>query len=87
MNEDQDPKPHPVVASTPPQAKEQLSIWFFCGILTLSYGVVLLAQGVYEHFGHQPNTILANLEPTFWWGVVLTLFGLFFTIKDRPGKH
>jgi hypothetical protein len=95
MDETQDPKPHPHVVSGPQRAAEGapgsieqrrkpgLSIWFFCGILMLAYG---LAQGVYEHFGHQPNTVLANLQPTLWWGVALTLFGGFYTVRFRPGK-
>ena len=67
--------------------KGQLSIWFFCGILMLAYGLVLLVQGTYEHFGHQPNTVLAQLEPTFWWGVVLAVFGGFYAVRFRPGKR
>jgi hypothetical protein len=92
MDESQDPKPHPHVHAVtaaeplPPAHGQTLSIWFFVGILTLAYGVVLVATGIYEHFGHQPNTILANLEPTFWWGVLLTVFGSFYTLKFRPGK-
>jgi hypothetical protein len=30
--------------------------------------------------------VLANLHPTLWWGVLLTLFGSFYTINFRPGK-
>jgi hypothetical protein len=93
MDESSDPKPHPVVhasitdhAPAPTATGEKLSIWFFVGILTLAYGLVLTATGVWEHFGHQPETILANLEPTLWWGLFLLLFGLFYTVKFRPGK-
>ncbi len=94
MDESQDLKPHPHVQSghaatdaIAPEAKgESLSIWFFCGILMLAYGIVLIGTGIYEHFGHQPHTVLANLEPTFWWGVFLFLFGSFYTVKFRPGK-
>jgi hypothetical protein len=70
-----------------PSTGERLSIWFFCGILMFTYGLVLLVQGAYEHFGHQPDTVLAQLEPTFWWGVVLTVFGGFYTVRFRPGKR
>ena len=70
--------------------REELSIWFFCGLLTLGYGIVLVAQGIFERFElfgqHQPNTVLANLQPTLWWGVALLLFGAFYTIRFRPGK-
>jgi hypothetical protein len=64
----------------------KLSIWFFCGILTLTYGVVLLGQGIYEHFGHQPATVLANLQPTLWWGILLTVLGSIYTVRFRPAR-
>ena len=98
MDESQDLKPHPHVdglthAPTDeiaPGRGESLSIWFFCGILTLGYGIVLLLTGIAEHFQlfgmTQPKTVLANLEPTFWWGLCLFLFGLFYTVNFRPGK-
>jgi hypothetical protein len=70
--------------------RRELSIWFFCGILTLGYGVVLLVQSGLEQFGllgqHPPATVLANLHPTFWWGFLLTIFGAFYTVRFRPGK-
>ena len=99
MDESMDPKPHPHVESLSKPAhdvpvdahpSESLSIWFFCGILTLGYGVVLTGQGILERYNlfgqHQPNTVLANLQPTFWWGLFLLAFGLFYTIRFRPGK-
>ncbi len=101
MDETMDPKPHPhlpvgehapheAAAGSPAARGESLSIWFFVGILTLGYGVILVAQAGLEHFRllgqHPPTTILANLHPTFWWGMVMTLFGAFFTLNFRPGK-
>jgi hypothetical protein len=98
MDESLDPKPHPEVESlshapeseVAPGRGESLSIWFFCGILTLGYGIVLVATAACEHFGlfgmGEPTTVLANLHPTFWWGTCLLLFGLFYTVKFRPGK-
>ena len=91
MDETQDDKPHVVVheGGTPVRG-ESLSIWFFCGILTLGYGIVLVAQAGLEHFRllgqHPPATVLANLHPTFWWGLCLLVFGAFYTIRFRPGK-
>ncbi len=93
MDESHDPKPHVIIASDHVPAKargESLSIWFFCGMLTLGYGIVLVAQALLEHFRllgqHPPATILANLHPTFWWGLCLFVFGAFYTIRFRPGK-
>ena len=71
--------------STTPNAHKEISIWFFCGILMLIYGIVLIATGVTE-LNNPPPTVLANLQPTLWWGVLLSLFGGFYTIRFRPGR-
>ena len=64
---------------------ESLSIWFFVGVMTLLYGVVLLPYGAWAWLGgHEANTVLHRLHPTFWWGLLLTLFGAFYTIRYRP---
>lgn len=98
MDATNDPLPHPKVSDEPhvPDAmgkhgREELSIWFFCGMLMLAYGIVLVAQGLFERFGlfgqQQPDTVLANLQPTLWWGFCLFVFGAFYTIRFRPGKR
>ncbi len=64
---------------------ESLSIWFFVGTMTLAYGVVLLPYGAWAWFGgHESATVLHELHPTFWWGLLLALFGGFYTAKYRP---
>jgi hypothetical protein len=64
---------------------ESLSIWFFVGIMTLAYGIVLFPYGAWEWFGgHEPATVLHELHPTFWWGLLLVIFGAFYTIRYRP---
>jgi hypothetical protein len=68
----------------------ELSIWFFCGILMLAYGLVLVFTGISE-FHHPPaNEVLLPwlqpLHPTLWWGVVMTVFGGVYTVKFWP-KH
>lgn len=87
MDESQDPKPHPHLTQHASAAapRQTLSIWFFCGILMLAYGVVLVVTGALE-FNHPPPTVLASLHPTLWWGAVLSLFGLFYTLRFRPRK-
>lgn len=70
--------------------KTPLSIWFFVGVLCLVYGLVLLPVGVYQ-FGHPSETelrlpLLQSLHTTFWWGLLLTVFGGFYAIRFRPGK-
>ncbi len=65
--------------------KAELSIWFFCGILMLADGVVLVITGIME-FHHPPPTVLATLHPTLWWGLLMTVFGGFYTARFWP-KH
>lgn len=66
---------------------ERLSIWFFVGIMTLAYGVVLTPYGAWEWFGgHEAPTTLNTLHPTFWWGCLLTVFGGFYTFRFLPSR-
>ncbi|NYF79952.1 hypothetical protein [Granulicella arctica] len=68
-----------------PSNHKEISIWFFCGILMLGYGLVLIITGLLE-LHNPPPTVLANLHPTLWWGVLLSVFGGFYTVRFRPGK-
>ena len=63
---------------------EAISIWFFVGIMTLLYGIVLVGYGGWAWFSaREAPTVLNTLHPTFWWGLLLTIFGGFYTIKYR----
>jgi len=68
-----------------PSTEQAFSIWFFVGILMLSSGLIILGEGIYE-FSHPATTVLANLHPAFWWGLLMTAFGAFYTLRFRPGK-
>ena len=64
---------------------ESFSIWFFVGIMTLLYGLVLLPYGAWEWFGgHEAPNRPQQFHPTFWWGLLLLLFGVFYTLHFRP---
>ena len=77
--------PNSEVPHVDPSTEKMLSIWFFVGVLMLSCGLIIFGQGIYE-FSHPAITVLANLHPAFWWGMVMTIFGGFYTIRFRPGK-
>lgn len=68
----------------------ELSIWFFCGILMLAYGIVLIFTGISEFHSPPPNEILLPwlqaLHPALWWGLLMSIFGGIYTIKFWP-KH
>ncbi len=64
-----------------------LSIWFFIGLLLDCYGVLILGAGLYELVSPpQHPTVLANLHAGIWWGALLLIMGLFYSVRFRPGK-
>ncbi len=65
--------------------RESFSIWWFAGILMLAYGVVILTTGLWELSHPLINPpVLNNLHAPIWWGALLTIFGLGYTIGFRP---
>lgn len=65
-----------------------ISIWFFSGVLFLVYGVIIFAQGIWE-LGHPPAhpPVLYNLHAPIWWGALIGVAGLIYTIRFRPRHH
>lgn len=65
-----------------------ISIWFFIGVLLTVYGAMILAYGIWELVtGNLANVILANLHAPVWWGAIMLLLGLFYSVRFRPGKE
>ena len=62
-----------------------ISIWFFIGLLLLAYGILILGSGIYE-WNHPPAVVLAELHAGVWWGGLLTVLGLIYTLKFKPRK-
>lgn len=65
-----------------------IPIWFFIGVLLLIYGLMIFGYGMYEVIsGTLANVQLANLHTPVWWGALLAVIGLLYTIKFRPGAQ
>jgi hypothetical protein len=65
-----------------------LSIWFFIGLLLLSYGVLILGAGIYEYMNPPAHPlVLAELHAGIWWGALLIVMGVLYTVKFRPGRN
>ncbi|HVU46075.1 MAG TPA: hypothetical protein VHD85_08115 [Terracidiphilus sp.] len=66
----------------------RIPIWFFIGILLLIYGVMILGAGIVEwSTGNYPAGVQLNeAHAPIWWGGVLAVLGLFYTVKFRPAK-
>ncbi|HVZ17672.1 MAG TPA: hypothetical protein VG897_11175 [Terriglobales bacterium] len=62
-----------------------ISIWFFIGVSLLVNGVLILGAGIYELI-HPPvyPVVLFHLHANVWWGALLLLFGILYTVKFRP---
>ena len=67
-----------------------LSIWFFIGLSLAVNGAVILGRGIYELLYPPPEemrVVLANLHANIWWGAVLLMVGLFFSLRYSPARE
>ena len=62
-----------------------ISIWFFIGVLLLVYGILIFGAGIYG-LSNPPDVKLADLHAGVWWGALLTVLGLIYTVKFKPGR-
>jgi hypothetical protein len=65
-----------------------ISIWFFIGISLLVNGALILAAGLYE-LVHPPEfrVVLYHLHASVWWGALMVVVGLLYTLKFRPRRQ
>jgi hypothetical protein len=65
-----------------------LSIWFFTGVCLGVNGLLIFATGIYETI-HPPadKVVLYNLHANVWWGAVLLVLGLFFSLRFSPARE
>jgi hypothetical protein len=64
-----------------------ISIWFFIGVLLAAYGFLITGSGIYGLFVPPEHpVVLAELHAGIWWGALLLIIGLFYTIKFFPKK-
>jgi hypothetical protein len=67
-----------------------LSIWFFIGVSLAVNGAVILGRGIYELMSPPPpelRVVLYNLHANVWWGAVLLILGLFFSLRFSPARE
>ncbi len=64
---------------------QQISIWFFIGVLLAVYGVIILGAGIQQWLSPSPHAIvLAELHVGVWWGALLLIIGGIFAIGRLP---
>ena len=64
-----------------------VSIWFFIGALLLLYGILITGAGLYELSNPPEHPVVhAELHAGIWWGALLLVLGIFYSVKFRPGR-
>ena len=65
-----------------------ISIWFFIGLLLTVYGVLIFGAGLYD-LVHPPEhpVHMAQLHAGVWWGALLLVLGIVYSVKFRPRKE
>jgi len=67
--------------------KQQISIWYFIGLLVLVYGVLIVGAGVGELISPPDNPrVLQELHVGIWWGALLVIIGGMYVYFFRPGR-
>jgi FtsH-binding integral membrane protein len=63
-----------------------IPVWFFVGILLLTYGVLIFISGLTEWSTPPANVALSEYHAPVWWGALLIVLGGVYTLMFRPGK-
>ena len=67
--------------------KHFISIWFFIGLLLDVYGVLICGTGIYELSNPPRHQVeLSQYHANVWWGALLLVLGLIYSIGFRPNK-
>jgi len=64
-----------------------IPVWFFVGVLLLTYGILILASGLAEWNSPPAGVKLTELHAPVWWGALLIVLGAIYTLKFRPGRN
>ena len=60
------------------------SIWYFVGLMLLAMGAVIFLTGIYFYFFPTgATTVLQELHPAIWWGMVMLIVGAIFFFGSR----
>lgn len=59
-------------------------IWFFVGLILMVMGGIIFLNGIYL-LVHPPavKTVLAETQPSLWWGLLMVASGLALYLKTR----
>jgi hypothetical protein len=64
--------------------RRMIPIWLIIGVTILVYGVAITATGIVLWNHPAKGVAMAQLHADFWWGLLMTALGLFYTIRFWP---
>jgi len=60
------------------------TIWYLVGIVILVMGALVLLAGIIDAFSASaPETVLAELHPGIWWGIIMVVTGGIFLFSNK----
>ena len=59
-----------------------ISIWTWVGLVLFIYGLLITGSGVY-YLSNPPNVVLAELNPSLWWGAIMVVSGIVFLMIPK----
>ncbi len=68
------------------ERKEMLSIWVWVGLVLGVYGFLVTGMGIYYVFRPETLTATHDLNPSLWWGAVMTVTGIVFFLLGLHGS-
>jgi FtsH-binding integral membrane protein len=66
------------------QAKQEISVWFFIGVLLAIYGVLIVGATITSP--PKEDVVFSQYHIGIWWGALLFVLGMFYSIAFRPKK-
>jgi len=67
--------------------ERHVSIWFLIGLQLAIFGLLISGAGIYDAIiPPTAPTVLANLHAGIWWGAIMFVLGVFYTVKFRPRR-
>jgi len=63
-----------------------LDIWFFVGLVLLAYGAIIGLAGLYYAVAPYPHTVLSEINPSLWWGVLMLAGGVAMIYISRGAR-
>jgi hypothetical protein len=59
-------------------------IWYFVGLILIVIGGIVILSGIYQIVDPPAvKTVLAETNPSIWWGALMTAFGSVLFWKTR----